>query len=234
MSCSAVIVAAGSSRRMGFDKVLVPLLGVPLIRHSVAAFNACDAIEDIVIVVAAERLGAVREAVSGLEKVAAFPLGGETRAESVARGLAAVSGRFVAVHDAARPLVTTELIGRCVSRARGTRAATAAERLTDTLQRGEGGEGVEVVPRDDLWRIQTPQVFETAFIREALASAEEDGAVMTDETSAALRAGVRSSLVENLDWNFKVTIPRDVPLAEAVLRERAAEMADGIAQLSGA
>ncbi len=229
-----MIVAAGSSRRMGFDKVLVPLLGVPLIRHSVAAFNACDAIEDIVIVVAAERLGAVREAVSGLEKVAAFPLGGETRAESVARGLAAVSGRFVAVHDAARPLVTTELIGRCVSRARGTRAATAAERLTDTLQRGEGGEGVEVVPRDDLWRIQTPQVFVTAFIREALASAEEDGAVMTDETSAALRAGVRSSLVENLDWNFKVTIPRDVPLAEAVLRERAAEMADGIAQLSGA
>ncbi len=218
--CSAVIVAAGSSRRMGFDKILVPLLGEPLIRHTVAAFEACDAISEIVIVVAAERLDAVRDAVSEFSKVVGFPAGGASRQESVANGMTAVSGEYVAVHDAARPLVTGELIGRCVAEARVSRAATAAERVTDTLQRGEDGRGVEVVPRENLWRIQTPQVFETAVLRGALESAAADGVIVTDETSAALRMGVTSALVENVDWNFKVTIPRDVPLAEAVLRSR--------------
>lgn len=215
--CSAVIVAAGSSRRMGFDKVLVPVLGVPLIRHTVAAFEACEVIGEIAIVVAEDRLEAVRVAVKGLSKVVAFPLGGASRQESVANGLNAVSGGFVAVHDAARPLVTGELIERCVAEARASRAATAAERVTDTLQREADGRGREVVPREDLWRIQTPQVFETGLLRRALASAAEEGVSVTDETSAVLRVGVTSALVENADWNLKVTILRDVGLAEAVL-----------------
>lgn len=219
-TCSAVIVAAGGSRRMGFDKVMVPLLGVPLIRHTVAAFAECGAIGEIVIVVAEERSDAVREAVAGLPKVVGFPLGGASRQESVANGVSAVSGELVAVHDAARPLVTGELIERCVAEARASRAATAAERVTDTLQREAAGRGVEVVERDGLWRIQTPQVFQVNLLKEALESAASAGVTVTDETSAVLRVGVTSALVENADWNFKVTIPRDVAMAEAVLRGR--------------
>ncbi len=216
---SAVIVAAGASRRMGFDKVLAPLLGVPLVRWSVGVFAGCEEVDELVVVFGAGREAEVRKALAGAA-VDHFVEGGVTRQGSVARGVAAVSGDLVAVHDAARPLVTAELIRRCLEEARRSGAATAAERVTDTLQRGADGRSVEVVDRDGLWRIQTPQVFETELLRRALRAAADEGRVGTDETTAVLGVGRSAGLVENLDWNFKVTIPRDVGLAEAVLLRR--------------
>ncbi len=221
--CSAVIVAGGGSRRMGFDKVMVPVAGVPLVRWSVGAFARCEEVGEVVVVVGAGREAAVRAALVGMDSgvmSVRFVEGGESRQESVARGVAVVSGDFVAVHDAARPLVTKELISRCLAAAREGGAATAAERVTDTLQREVDGCGGEVVDREELWRIQTPQVFETGLLRRALGAVARDGVAVTDETSAVLRIGVAARLVENLDWNFKVTIPRDVGLAEAVLAGR--------------
>ncbi len=204
---------------MGFDKVLAPLLGAPLVRWSVEVFAACEEIGDIVVVFGAGREAAVRDALAGLE-IGKYVEGGPSRQISVAKGIDAVAGALVAVHDAARPLVTTEVIGRTLAEARRSGAATAAERVTDTLQRGEDGRGIGVVDRAELWRIQTPQVFETNLLRRALRAAAAQGQVVTDETSAVLAVGVSAGLVENADWNFKVTIPRDLPLAEAVLRDR--------------
>lgn len=218
-ACAAVIVAAGDGRRMGFDKVFAPLAGKPLIRWSVEAFAASDVIGEIIVVAAAARVDAMRAALDGLG-VTKIVAGGATRQDSVAAGVAAVTLPLVAVHDGARPLVTPSLIARCVAAAEQTGAATAAEPLTDTLQRATDGRGTEVVPRDGLWRVQTPQVFETALLREALTALARDGVVATDETSAVLRLGRSSALIANADWNGKVTVPRDLPWAEWVLGQR--------------
>jgi 2-C-methyl-D-erythritol 4-phosphate cytidylyltransferase len=216
-SLSAVLVAAGSSRRMGFDKILTPLAGEPLVRHTVRAFELCADVREIVVVCAREREASIREALADAKKVVAFVSGGETRQESVTNGLAALApdAEFVAVHDAARPLVTPDLISRCL--------AAAAEPVTDTLQRADdAGCCAEVVNREGLWRMQTPQIFRAGDLRRAMDAALAAGVSVTDETSALRRLGGHVFLVENADWNFKVTYPRDVALAEFILRSRAA------------
>jgi 2-C-methyl-D-erythritol 4-phosphate cytidylyltransferase len=221
----AVLVAAGASRRMGFDKIPTPIAGEPLIRHAVRAFQLCPAVREIVVVCARERDADVRAVLTDAEKVTAIVPGGESRQESVEAGLAALSADmdFVAVHDAARPLVTPALILRCLEAAREHGAATAAEPVTDTLQRsGEDGQCAEVVERAGLWRMQTPQIFRLAELRRAMAGVRAAGVAVTDETSAVRRAGGHVFLVENSDWNFKVTFPRDVAVAEFILQSRAA------------
>jgi len=221
----AVIVAAGSSRRMGFDKILTPLAGEALIRHTVRAFVECHAVREIVIVCARERETDVREVLGDLKKITRIVTGGETRQDSVGNGLAALSEAmdFVAVHDAARPLVTPTLIANCLQAATGHGAATAAEPVTDTLQRANDTRCcADVVDRENLWRMQTPQVFRTAELRRAMDGARAAGVSVTDETSAVRRLGGQVFLVENAEWNFKVTYPRDVAVAEFILQSRAA------------
>ncbi len=224
-SLGAVIVAAGSSRRMGFDKVLTLLAGEPLIRHTVRAFEQCHAVHKIVIVCAREREADIRAALSGARKIAALVSGGGTRQDSVWNGVQALSGSmdFVAVHDAARPLVTADLVERCFAAALDRGASAAAEPVTDTLQRADDeGCVAEVVDRVGLWRMQTPQIFRTPDLRRALDGVRASGASVTDETSALRRMGGHVFLVENADWNFKVTYPRDVSVAEFILQSRAA------------
>lgn len=221
----AVLVAAGSSRRMGFDKILTPVAGEPLVCHAVRAFQHCEAVREIVVVCSRERDADVRAVLGAAEKVTAIVAGGASRQESVDAGLAALGAEtdFVAVHDAARPLVTPELITRCFEAAIAHGAATAAEPVTDTLQRADdAGNCAEVVDREGLWRMQTPQVFRLAELRRAMDGVRASGASVTDETSAFRRMGGKVFLVENSDWNFKVTFPRDVAVAEFILQFRAA------------
>jgi 2-C-methyl-D-erythritol 4-phosphate cytidylyltransferase len=222
---SAVLVAAGSSRRMGFDKILTPLAGEPLVRHTTRAFELCADVREIVVVCAREREASIREALADAKKVVAFVPGGKTRQESVTNGLAALApdAEFVAVHDAARPLITPDLISRCLAAAAEHGAATVAEPVTDTLQRADdAGCCAEVVDREGLWRMQTPQIFRVAELRRAMDAVRAAGVSVTDETSALRRLGGHVFLVENADWNFKVTYPRDVALAEFILQSRAA------------
>ncbi|HEY8901733.1 MAG TPA: 2-C-methyl-D-erythritol 4-phosphate cytidylyltransferase [Chthoniobacterales bacterium] len=222
---SAVLVAAGSSRRMGFDKILTPIAGEPLIRHAVRAFQICAAVREIVIVCAREREAEVRAVLKDAGKVTTIVAGGASRQESVWNGLEALGAdaEFVAVHDAARPLITPELITRCFEAAVAHGAATAAEPVIDTLQRADDlGNCAEVVEREGLWRMQTPQVFRLPDLRRAMEGVRASGASVTDETSALRRMGGKVFLVENCDWNFKVTFPRDVAVAEFILQSRAA------------
>lgn len=220
---SAVIVAAGASRRMGFDKILTPVAGEPLVRHAVRAFEQCAEVGEIIVVAGRAREQEIAAALAGARKLAAIVPGGAERQESVANGVARATGEFVAVHDAARPLVTPEVITRCLEAAAGHGAAAAAERVTDTLQRADdGGFGAEIVDREGLWRMQTPQVFRRADLARALDAARAAGVSLTDETSALRRVGGRVFLVENPDWNIKVTTPRDVAVVEFLLQARAA------------
>jgi 2-C-methyl-D-erythritol 4-phosphate cytidylyltransferase len=225
-SCTAIVVAAGSSRRMGFDKLRAVLGGVSVLRRTLEAFLAAELISEVILVAEKSRvaeLGMRMEedpSVSGslptkrLRRVD----GGAERQDSVAAGLAVVSTEFVAVHDGARPLIRPEEIDRCVEAAFLHRAAALARRVTETLKRADAEDfAAEGVSREDLWFMETPQVFEVALLREAYAEVVAQGFPVTDEVSALEVIGRKVKLVESRFPNLKITTPADLVLAEAIL-----------------
>ncbi|MEO6054629.1 MAG: 2-C-methyl-D-erythritol 4-phosphate cytidylyltransferase [Chthoniobacterales bacterium] len=225
-SVCAVIVAAGSSQRMGFDKLTVQIAGKPLIAHTLSAFQVCPEVQKIVLVCAAERIHefeilAAKEGISKLEKVVS---GGKERQQSVSHGLQAVAPEFeiIAVQDAARPLVTAAQITLCIEAAAVHGAASLAEPVTDTLQRADAFQRIEEnIDRSRLWRMQTPQVFRRDILLEAYRKTLENEKAITDETMVVQAAGHDVFLVENRDWNIKVTTHRDLAVVEFLLEERA-------------
>lgn len=227
-----MIVAAGASKRMGFDKITVSLLKRPLIAHTLQAFARCEAISDIVLVAAAGRVQEFETYAAswGGAKVRKVALGGPERDVSVWNGLrAAPEGtRYIAVHDAARPLVTPNLIERLVDSAVEKRAVAAAEKVVETLQRADAdGRVLETVDRKDVWRMQTPQVFEASLLMDSYTKVLSEGKYVTDETMAVQLCGHEVFLVENHEWNLKVTYPRDVPLVEFMLQRQGESFGDG-------
>ena len=220
---SAIIVAAGASRRMGFDKIFAPLHGKPVLYWSIAGFHDCPDIDEIVVVTRAEKVDEVKKLVASekLTKVSAVVEGGTERHLSVWNGLRAIAAegsQFVAIHDAARPLVTPKLISACISLAKKNGAACCASPIPDTVKRASHERVVtEDVERQNLWAMQTPQIFSSALIMQAYASVMARNELVTDEVSAIQKIGKRVALLENEDYNFKITFPRDLPLAEQVI-----------------
>lgn len=225
---AAVIVAGGSGSRFGGDKLSVQLAGRPLLAWSLLAFEQTPSISFIVLVTSEARIEEFRAIAQaeGITKLTAIVTGGAHRNESVSRGLQAlnalpVSPELVAIHDAARPLVTVDLITRCLEAAAGSGASSAAAPVSDTLhQADQEGCAVRTVDRAGLWSMQTPQVFRIAPLTDLLKT--PGIGKPTDEVSVALAAGWRIPFVENLEPNIKVTWPADLALAEAVLRYRQA------------
>lgn len=218
----AVIVAAGSSRRAGFDKLAAPLAGVPVLRRSVDAFVAAGAAA--VVVVCPES----RWLETGLA-TAEFPVpvtrvdGGAERQDSVSAGLAALPAdtRMVAVHDGARPLITPAGIRACLAAAEETGAATCAHPVVDTLKRADaaGKSLPERVSRENLWGMETPQIFRLSLLRKAYEHVAEHSLVVTDEVSAVESLGVPTQLVQG-GVNLKITLPGDLELAELIWKNR--------------
>lgn len=222
---TAIIVAAGNSLRMGFDKLLAPLGGRPVIVHSVAAFELCEQVQSIILVTKKERVAEFKTLMKkeGFRKVTKVMAGGAERHLSVWRGLKAVRAetQFIAIHDGARPLTTTKLIRECLALARETGAACCATQIPDTVKRADDRQVVsESVERSGLWAMQTPQIFSTVVILQAYANLIAHKETVTDEVSAVQRLGKKISLLRNDDWNFKITLPRDLELAEHVLAAR--------------
>ena len=218
---SGLVVAAGGSRRMGFDKITAPLAGRPLVTWSLAAFEACDDIGACVLVCAESRLAEFAALAAPYKKFQLIVPGGSERADSVRNGLQALESRspaLVAVHDAARPLVTPKMITQVVAAAAECGAAVAAEPVSDSLHRAAGaGHLVETISREGLWAMQTPQVAGFTALRDALETARVAGREVTDEISALILGGLLPKAVFHGGLNFKVTFPRDLALAEAVL-----------------
>lgn len=220
---TAIIVAAGSSRRMGFDKIFAELNGWPVLYHSLAAFDACNDIEKIVVVTREERIEDVLELVAAakLQKVVRTIPGGPERHLSVWNGLKAPeteSSQYVSIHDAARPLVTPRIVSDCLALARAHGAACCASPIPDTVKRASHELIVtDSVERQNLWAMQTPQIFSTPLILQAYASLMAHNELVTDEVSAIQKLGKRVALLPNDDYNFKITFARDLPLAAQVL-----------------
>lgn len=226
-SAWAVIVAGGASRRMGFDKLTADLGGKPVLAWSIETFSECRAIDAIVLVCAANTRQHFEEIARAAapQKLRAVVEGGAHRHLSVAEGLDHVpqGATLIAVHDAARPLVSLAVIERCLESARNTGAAACAQPVTDTLKRiNDEGLVVETVDRAHLWAVQTPQVFRAELLRHAYAEVMAAGTAVTDETSAVQAAGAPVALVESHEWNGKITFPDDLELARVIVRGRQA------------
>lgn len=220
---SAIIVAAGSSQRMGFDKLFAVLGGKPVVVHTLHAFEGAECVDEIILVGRDDRLAELQELVigAGLKKVRHVVSGGVHRQDSVRAGidLLASDSSYIAVHDAARPLITAEKIARVFAECQIHGAAALAEPITDTLKRADkecfvcGG-----VDRSELYAMQTPQIFSRDLLFRAYEAVAAKQLLITDEVSAVEQLGAKVLLVPNDEFNPKITYPRDLLLAESLLR----------------
>lgn len=220
-ACAAIIVAAGSSRRMGMDKLAWPLAGVPVLRRTLEAFLKAESIHSVVVVCPEERWKLL-EGVAFCKPVLRTD-GGAERQESVSSGLATLGKDvpYVAVHDGARPLISPDDIDACVAAAITHRAASLARRATETMKRSDENDfSAQAVDRENLWCMETPQVFETSLLREAYRNVSASGLAVTDEVSAVQAMGARVKFIQSIHPNLKITTPADLALAEALLERR--------------
>jgi 2-C-methyl-D-erythritol 4-phosphate cytidylyltransferase len=219
---SAIIVAAGSGTRMGFDKLLAPLAGHPVIVHTLLAFEACADIDGIWVVSGTERGEIICDLAEEMRitKLRSIVPGGAERHFSVWNGLQALPAgcELVAVHDGARPLIHPAQISRCVEKAAATGAAASARKVTETVKRADAGGRVTAgVDRDGLWIMETPQVFSLPLLRGAYEAVLQRGELVTDEVSALEHTGRAVWLVENTTPNPKITLPGDIEMAERLM-----------------
>ena len=224
-TCSAVIVAAGSSLRMGFDKLSAPLGSSSVLLRTIRAFENSESVNEIVIVTRMDRVAEVADlcAQNGMTKVSKVVAGGKTRMESSLIGVSSVkaSAKLIAIHDAARPLVSDALIKRTVSAASQHMAAVPVVPSTDTLKLvGEDDRILGTVDRETTFRVQTPQVFDAVLIKGALSRAAEKGLALSDDSAAMDMTGFKSYAVAGEEDNIKITTPRDLLFAEAILKDR--------------
>src|SRR5947199_4364244 len=223
---TAIIVAAGSSERMGFDKLFALVSGKPIIAHTIAAFERTSCVEEIILVGRADGLGELRKIIGQPTKVKQIVAGGAERSDSVRAGLDHLNLKsdFVAVHDAARPMITPEKITRVFDVCRTTGGGAAlAQPINDTLKPADLDLPLkEWIDRNSVYGMQTPQIFSRKMLEEAYQVVAKKKVSVTDEVSALQVLGRKVALVPNHDFNFKITYPRDLPMAEFVLKQRAA------------
>lgn len=218
MNLSVIIVAAGNSQRMGFDKLLAQLGGKSVLERSIEAFAAHSKVSEIIVVCPQDRFQAL--GIIHKSEMITRVDGGTDRHDSVAAGLGklACPDQYVAVHDAARPLISTSQIDRVLKAATEHNAAASARPVTETVKRADtDGFVTESLCRDDLWLMETPQIFKTGLLTKAYDMVQKSGQRVTDEVSAMQLIDCRTVLVANKEPNLKITYPEDIKLAEKLL-----------------
>jgi len=222
---TAVILAAGSSTRMGMEqsKHLLTLCGDTVLGHCLRAFEMAESIASIVVVAREDELSDVRALIGGFNKVIATVAGGDSRAESARLGFAAIpaESQYVAIHDAARCLITSDTVDAVVRAGIEYGASTAGARVYDTVKMlDDEGYISGTVSRDKLFFATTPQVFRRELYSNALAQVSDFEGI-TDDNSLLERIGVRIYPVDTGRGNIKLTTADDVKFAEFLLNKRA-------------
>lgn len=224
IKCSAVIVAGGSSERFGSDKIMAPLLETPVLAYSLMVFDACEYVNEIIVVTAAEKIETVAKLCDdyNIAKVGKIVCGGLTRTESALSGISETSrsSNLIAIHDGARPLVTPEIVNNAIECALSHKAVAVAIPSKDTVKIARAGEVQSTPDRSQVYSIQTPQVFEPNIIKGALTDALINELPITDDASAVEALGFKVYLAEGSEENIKITTPLDMKLAETILRSR--------------
>lgn len=215
---AGILLAAGSSRRMGADKIWAPLGGRPLIAWPILAFASCASIDELVVVTAAASISRTEKLLEELEVEARVVEGGPRRRDSVCAGLRGASDAvIVVVHDAARPLVTSELIASAIAGSSLTGAAIVAVPAVDTIKVVDEGVVVDTLRRELLWNAQTPQAFRRSLLLDAHQAMTEDA---TDDAALVEALGVPVRVCMGSHANIKVTTQTDLELAAALLAAR--------------
>ncbi len=226
---AAVILAGGVGSRMGKDlpltKQMMLLGGIPVLARSAMAFDACEYMDEIVVVTRAEEKDAVLRMMKkyGIKKFTVAVEGGNTRRESALRGLEAVSDKtkYIAIHDAARCLITPSMISDVTAAAYANRAASAGCASVDTLKRvSTEGYIKETLDRKEIYRAQTPQIFDINLYRAAIYSAEKEKIEFTDDNMLVEHIGHTVKMVDVGEENIKITTKLDLELAKTILRVR--------------
>lgn len=222
----AIIAAAGQGTRMAGKrpKQFLELAGTPIIFHTLKAFEQCEAIQEIIVVIAADEMAgflslAHRHSLQSIPRVVP---GGATRAESVLHGLQAVAeatAEIVAVHDGVRPFVTPDEIARTVEAAKLEGAAILVSTPLDTMKEVKDGAVVKTLKRAELRHALTPQCFTYKLLRRAYEEADVSDPELTDESSLVERLGVKIVTVEGSSPNIKITRQQDLAVGEAILTQ---------------
>lgn len=224
---AAVILAAGNSTRMGggINKQFEKIDGIPVLAHTLLAYQKCPLIRDILVVARPEDFEEIYRIHKQFKitKLRHLVVGGKDRQESARLGFSKIAPdiRFVAIADGARCLTTPVQIAKICFCAYRTNAASAAHKVSDSVKRTDAsGNIVSGIDRENLWMVQTPQIFHTALYAAALVRAQEDDLTVTDDNSLVEHLGYKIRLLECGIGNLKITTKEDLSIAEAILKQR--------------
>ncbi len=227
---SAVILAGGSGTRMNSDtpKQFITLCGMPLFMHSLLRFDECRYVDEIIVVTRKEDIERTSSAIKGhgVKKVTAVISGGETRQLSAFFGFEKISpkSKYIIIHDAARPLITSEVISDVISKAYAYSAASAVSRPVDTIKNTDSKNRIfETLDRSKLYAAQTPQAFKCDLYRAAVYTAMKNKTEVTDDNMLVESIGNVVYPVEVTGCNIKVTTPEDLTVAAAIIESRRRE-----------
>ncbi len=224
MKTQAVIPAAGAGKRLGGErpKLLVELLGKPILIHTLEIFENCPFVDSVIVAVCSDYLSEYRRIISAssLKKIKSIVIGGSTRAESVARGLQSLDEKteIVVIHDGARPLASPVMIQQAISQCQTCRAVVVGVPVKSTIKRVDPHHFIvkETLERKSLWEIQTPQVFQKDLIVEAYKKMK--AVPVTDDASLVEQLGVPVTILPGEYTNIKITTEEDLILAETFLK----------------
>lgn len=226
MKATAIIVGAGRGVRMNraTRKQYLLLQQIPILAHSIKAFNACRDVHQIILVVPPRDIRYCSEKIItlvGMKKPLQLVAGGKRRQESVWNGLQAVDDKesIIVIHDGVRPLITPRQISVCISGTADTGACILANPVSDTLKAVDSHFRIEnTVNRNGLWLAQTPQAFRYKILMNAHESARREGFSNTDDSALVERLGIKVQIIPGSRRNIKITDPEDLDMAEALFR----------------
>ena len=222
MKVGAIIPAAGSGKRIGASvaKQFLEIQGKPLLHHTLTVFNSCKLVDYVVLVMPLADVNQVGKTwLSKYEIVREVVVGGEQRQDSVYNGFNSLEEAtdIVVVHDGVRPFTTSQMITATVEGAQQYGAAITAIPVSDTVKQVVDGFVKKTIPREGLWRVQTPQAFQYGLLQKAFKKAKEDSYYGTDEGALIEYLGKGVKIVPGSELNIKITRKEDLALGEGLL-----------------
>lgn len=222
-NCTAIIAAAGNGTRMGEgNKLLIEILGRPVLAYTIEAFEMCELVDEIIIAAKEEDIVEYGKIIkdNDFQKVSKIILGGDERQDSVNNGLKEINEQceIVLIHDGARPLISPEVIEEAILQCVQHQAVVVGVPIKDTIKTiNDDFDIIDTPDRNNLWIAQTPQVFSKDIIINAYEKAKEDGYISTDDSALVERLGIKIKMIEGEYQNIKLTTKEDVKIIESFL-----------------